>query len=140
MTAGTNTPETLSAIFAIGALVADASFTIRTICAKDVSSPTLVALHFNNPVRLMVAVNKMSPTFLSTGMLSPVMEDSSTAELPSMTSPSAGMRSPGRTKKISPTAINSAGIIISFPFLTTHALSGAIFARLFNASVVRPLE
>ena len=43
ITAGTNTPDTLSAIFAIGALVAAASLTIWIICESVVSSPTLVA-------------------------------------------------------------------------------------------------
>ena len=43
ITVGTNTPETLSAIFAIGALVAAASLTMRIISERVVSSPTLVA-------------------------------------------------------------------------------------------------
>ena len=45
MTAGTNIPETLSAIRAIGALVAAASLTMRIICDRVVSSPTRVAWH-----------------------------------------------------------------------------------------------
>ena len=49
ITAGTNTPETLSAIFAIGAFVAAASDTICIICDKVVSSPTLVARHLIKP-------------------------------------------------------------------------------------------
>ena len=40
---GTNTPLTLSASFAMGALELVASSTRRTICASVVSSPTLVA-------------------------------------------------------------------------------------------------
>ena len=44
-TAGTNTPDTLSAIRASGAFVAAASETVRMICARVVSSPTRVALH-----------------------------------------------------------------------------------------------
>ena len=55
MTAGTNIPETLSAIFAIGALVAAASLTILIIWDRVVSSPTLVALHLMNPLWLIVA-------------------------------------------------------------------------------------
>ena len=43
ITEGTNMPETLSAILAIGALVAAASLTMRIIPASVVSSPTLVA-------------------------------------------------------------------------------------------------
>ena len=49
ITAGTNTPDTLSAIFAIGAFVAAASETICIICESVVSSPTLVARHFIKP-------------------------------------------------------------------------------------------
>ena len=49
ITAGTNTPETLSAIFAIGAFVAAASLTILIIFDSVVSFPTLVALHFMYP-------------------------------------------------------------------------------------------
>ena len=46
ITVGTKTPDTLSATFAIGALVAAASLTICIICESVVSSPTLVASHF----------------------------------------------------------------------------------------------
>ena len=46
ITTGTNTPETLSAIFAIGAFVAAASLTVLIICASVVSSPTRRASHF----------------------------------------------------------------------------------------------
>ncbi len=49
MTVGTNTLETLSAIFAIGAFVAAASLTIRIICESVVSSPTRDARHFKKP-------------------------------------------------------------------------------------------
>ena len=49
ITVGTNTPDTRSAAFAIGALVAAASLTILIICDSVVSSPTLVASHFINP-------------------------------------------------------------------------------------------
>lgn len=43
ITAGTNTPDTLSAIFAMGAFVAAASLTIFMIWERVVSSPTLDA-------------------------------------------------------------------------------------------------
>ncbi len=49
ITAGTNTPETLSATFAIGAFVAAASLTILIICDSVVSSPTRVASQRINP-------------------------------------------------------------------------------------------
>ena len=46
ITHGTKMPDTLSAILAIGAFVAEASDTIRMIWLSVVSSPTLVAWHF----------------------------------------------------------------------------------------------
>ena len=49
ITTGTNIPETLSAILAIGALVAAASLTILIIWARVVSSPTLSALQRRKP-------------------------------------------------------------------------------------------
>ena len=45
ITTGTNTPETLSASFAIGAFDAAASLTILIILDNMVSAPTWVALH-----------------------------------------------------------------------------------------------
>ena len=49
ITQGTNTPDTLSAIFEIGAFVAEASLTIFIICDNVVSSPTAVARHLIYP-------------------------------------------------------------------------------------------
>ena len=49
-TTGTKYPLILSAILAIGAFVAAASFTIWIICDKVVSSPTLVASQRRKPV------------------------------------------------------------------------------------------
>lgn len=72
ITAGTNTPDTLSAIFAMSAFVAAASETICIICESVVSSPTLVARHFIKPDWFTVAALTASFGCLSTGMLSPV--------------------------------------------------------------------
>ena len=102
MTTGTKTPETLSAILAIGALVAAASLTILMIWERVVSSPTRVASQRRKPDWLMVAADTRSPSDLSTGMLSPVSADSFTALEPSRILPSTGMLSPGRTRKMSP--------------------------------------
>ena len=96
-TAGTNTPETLSAILAIGALEAALSLTILMICARDVSSPTLTARHLINPERLIVPAETLSPAVLSTGTDSPVRADSSTAQSPSTITPSTGTAPPGLT-------------------------------------------
>ena len=140
ITAGTKTPETRSAIFAIGALVAAASLTILMICESVVSSPTRVASHLINPDWFTVAAETASPGFLSTGILSPVSADSLTALFPSRITPSTGIFSPGRTTKISPFRTCSIGIVASWPSRTTTAVFGASFIRPFSASVVFPLE
>ena len=49
ITAGTKNPETVSAIFAIGAFVAAASLTSFMTCDIAVSSPTFTASHFIYP-------------------------------------------------------------------------------------------
>ena len=140
ITAGTNTPETRSAIFAIGALVAAASLTILMICERVVSSPTRVASQRINPDWFTVAADTASPGFLSTGMLSPVRAASFTALVPSRTTPSTGMFSPGRTTKTSPFFTCSTGTVTSCPSRTATAVLGASFISSFSASVVFPFE
>ena len=112
ITAGTKIPDTVSAILAIGALVAAASLTICIILENVVSSPTLVALASKKPELLIVAALMLSPTPLSTGMDSPVSADSSMAELPFSITPSTGIDSPGRTTKISPIFTSSIGTCV----------------------------
>ena len=140
ITAGTKTPDTLSAILAIGALVAAASLTIWIIWESVVSSPTLVASHRRKPDWFRVAAETVSPEDLSAGMLSPVRAASLTALVPSTTIPSTGIFSPGLTIKISPIFTCSIGTSISVPSRSTMAVFGASFIRFFNASVVLPLE
>ena len=140
MTVGTKMPETLSATLAIGALVAAASLTMRIICERVVSSPTLDASQRIKPERLMVAAETRSPACLSTGMLSPVSADSSTAVIPSVIMPSTGMFSPGRTTKTSPFLTCAIGTVSSLPSFKMTAVSGASFIRLLSASVVLPFE
>ena len=139
ITTGTNTPETLSATLAMGALVAAASLTMRMIWDRVVSSPTRVARQRIKPDWLMVAADTLSPCTLSAGMLSPVRADSFTAVLPSRMTPSTGMLSPGRTTKISPCCTCSMGTVTSAPLHTRVAVFGARFIRLRRASVVLPL-
>ena len=140
ITIGTNTPETLSATFAIGAFVAAASLTSLMICDNVVSSPTRTASHFKNPDWLTVAAETLSPAVLSTGMLSPVKADSFTALLPSKTMPSTGTFSPGRTVKMSPFLTSSIATSVSTPSCSTVAVLGERPIRLFKASVVLPLD
>ena len=113
MTVGTKMPETLSATLAMGALVAAASETIWMIWLRVVSSPTRVAWHFIKPLWLSVAAETVSPSALSTGMLSPVRALSFTALWPSSTTPSTGMFSPGRTTKMSPFSTSSTPTVTS---------------------------
>ncbi len=113
MTAGTKMAETRSAILAMGALVAEASSTMWMIWLSVVSSPTRVARQMRKPLALMVAPLTALPGSLSTGTLSPVRADSSTALCPSVTTPSTGIRSPGRTTKRSPGRTSAAGITVS---------------------------
>ena len=57
---------------------------------RAVSSPTFVAAKRNDPLVFMVAPITSSPSRLVTGMDSPVIMDSSTADSPEMTRPSTG--------------------------------------------------
>ena len=137
---GTNIPDTLSAIFAIGAFVADASSTILTIWDKVVSFPTRVALHFKKLVRLMVPLNTSLSLVLSWGILSPVKEDSFIELWPSIIIPSTGIESPGLTINMSPITTSSTFIVISLPSLITFAVSGASSNKPLIAFVVFPFE
>ena len=140
ITAGTNIPDTLSAIFATGAFVAAASLTILMMADSVVSSPTLVASQTIYPEVFIVAADTGSPTAFSTGTLSPVRADSFTALAPSFTYPSTGMLSPGRTAKRSPTFTVSMGTVTSVPSFIITAVFGESFIRLFKASVVFPFD
>ena len=140
MTAGTKTPATRSASLAMGALEEAASSTRRIIWARVVSSPTRRALKVKEPDLLMAAAATLSPGPFSTGRLSPVRALSSTEERPSVTSPSTGMRSPGRTTTRSPTSTSSTGISTSAPSRRTVAVLGARSISRVMASLVLPLE
>ena len=138
ITAGTNTPLTLSASLAMGAFEPDASSTRRTICERVVSSPTFVARILKKPDRFIVAPTTSPPTDLSFGTLSPVIADSSIDAPPSVITPSVGTASPGRTTMMSPTRTSSTGILCSTPFRSTDALLGARSMSFEMASEVRP--
>ena len=138
-TAGTKIPDTLSAIFAIGALVAAASLTILIIFERLVSSPIRVASQQIKPEVFIVAADTASPTDLSTGRLSPVSADSLTAVSPSKMMPSTGKLSPGRTTNTSPFLSSSTGTVCSAPSIRTLAVFGARRMSDLRASVVLPL-
>ena len=141
ITTGTNTPAILSASLAIGAFDAPASSTNRMIWESVVSSPTFSARHFSAPALFTVADTTWSPAFFSTGMLSPVIADSSTLEFPSSTTPSTGTRLPGFTRKTSPFSTSSVGICSSEPSsLSTIAVFGDRSISFVIAALVFPFD
>lgn len=97
ITIGTKTPAILSAILAMGYLLALASSTSRIIWENVVSSPTFSAFMRKNPALFMVAAITLSPGCFCTGILSPVIAASSMLVVPSSTRPSAGTLLPGFT-------------------------------------------
>ena len=103
ITAGTKYPDTTSASFCIGARERCASETISMICESSVSAPIFWVLISRLPLALIVAPITLSPANFFTAIGSPVTIDSSTLLSPSMTTPSTGTFSPGRTRKTSPT-------------------------------------
>ncbi len=93
----------------VGALLSCASSTSRTTRAMVLSDGSVVARMVSAASALTVPAKTGSPACLATGTLSPVTGASFTAPMPSSTSPSAGMRSPGRTRMTSPILRLSAG-------------------------------
>ena len=140
ITTGTNTPATLSASLAMGALEEAASSTSRIIWARVVSWPTRVARRVSTPDLLMEADMTVSPGPLSTGMDSPVRADSSTLDAPSTTTPSTGTEPPGRTSTRSPARTCSTGTSTSCPSRRTAAVLGVRSIRRAMACPVLPLE
>ncbi len=147
ITTGTKTRLTRSARFWIGARDPCASRMSCTMRASALSLPSVVARAFRAPVPLIVPPTTRSPDRLATGMDSPVSMDSSTALLPDTTSPSAGMRSPGRTTNRSPGVSSSTGISASRRSRSTRTVLGwrsasdrsaAVVCRLARASNVLP--
>jgi len=99
----TKYPATWSAMRCIGARERCAIATNCTICASTVAEPTCSERMTSAPLVFLVAPMSLSPTRFVTGSGSPVNMDSSSARLPSVTTPSSGTFSPGRTRRRSPT-------------------------------------
>ena len=82
--------------------------------------------HRERPVRRRSSRRSRDrPALLSTGIDSPVTIDSSTAALPSTTTPSTGIFSPGRTRSTSPAWTSSSGTSSSRPLRARGARSSA---------------
>ena len=99
----------------IGAFERCACATICTICASMVCAPTRSERITSAPLVFSVAPISLSPGRLLTGSGSPVSIDSSTALDPSVTTPSTGTFSPGRTRSRSPTCTCVRGTSSSVP-------------------------
>jgi len=135
-TAGTKTALTRSTMRWIGALAACADSTMRITRASVVSAPTASVFTVSAPSAFTAPPVTRSPTPLATGMLSPVMSDSSTWLRPAVTSPSTATRSPGRTLTRSPTCTCSTGTSVSTPSRSTRAVAGRRAFRARMASAV----
>ena len=107
--------------------------------ASTVSPPTAVTRSVKLPMPLRQPPMTASPGFFATGSDSPVISASSTLERPSSTMPSVGIRSPGRTRRMSPTTTSSMGTTNSRPSRRTVAVSGCSSISLRIASLARPL-
>ena len=99
----------------VGALLSCASSTSRTTRAMVLSAASLVTRTRNAASPLIVPAKTVSSTPLRFGTLSPVTGASSMALSPCTITPSAGMRSPGRTRMIASTASVSAGTSRGLP-------------------------
>ena len=138
-TTGTKIPLILSASFCTGALDVAASSTIAAIFATVVSSPTDSARISAYPVTRIVPQISVSPTFFSTGTLSPVITLSSEAPPPVTITPSHGIPPPARISTMSPAASVSAGIVTISSPRRTSAVFGARSKSFRTASEVRRL-
>jgi hypothetical protein len=104
------------------------------IRASSVSPPTASARKRNAPEPLTEPPTTPSPGPFATGIGSPVTIDSSIWVSPSVTVPSTGRRSPGRTARMSPTRSSASLVSTSTPSRTTRAVSGRKAARRAMAS------
>ena len=132
ITTGTNTALTLSTKRWIGAFLAWADSTKRTMRANTDSVPMVVVTTCSKPSPFTAPPVTLSPIFLLTGKFSPVIKDSSTWLSPCWTRPSTGMRSPGRITTMSPTNTASMASCTSWPWRSTLARSGR---KAFNARI-----
>ena len=136
--AGTKTAVTRSANSWIGTLLACASSTRRMTFDRKVSSPTPVALTRSAPEWFTVDPRTLSPGSFSTGIDSPVARDSSTALLPSRTTPSVGIFSPGRMIITSLTRTSRVGTSSSAPSRSMRAVGASSESRAWIAEEERP--
>ena len=102
--------------------------------------PTRVARTISRPPELTQPPTTPSPGRTSTGTDSPVIIEVSTAELPSSTSPSVAIVSPGRTTNRSPTASAPIGTRVSLPPRSTATSFAPRSSSARSAAPARRLE
>ena len=139
ITAGTNQRVTWSTLAWIGSLPPWACSTRVMIRARVVSPATACTCTASAPVVLMVPALTASPGRLSTGSGSPLSMDSSTALCPSTTTPSAAMRSPGRSSRMSAACSAATATVCSLPSARrTRACSGCSLTKRAMAAELCP--
>ena len=111
---------------------------MRTIRASAVSAPVRSTVRSKLPVVLSVPPMTGAPKAFSTGTGSPVIMLSSTKEAPALTVPSAGTRSPGRTRTRSPTRSSATGTSRSPASETSRAVLGERSMSRAIAAPARP--
>ena len=101
---------------------------------SNVSSPTLVAAMRTAPLTDTVPAYTASPGDFTAGTDSPVSIDSSTSQVPLVTTPSTANRSPVLTNTVSPGLTWSIGTSTCSPLTSTVAIWGRISTSLLTAS------
>ena len=116
-----------------------ASTTNFTISDTVDSFPILSALYFIKPSKFKLPAITFSPIPFSTGLLSPVINDSSKCVFPSIISPSTAILSPAFEITISPFFISSNVAFFCIPSTSIIALFGVISTNFCIASLVLSL-
>ena len=119
-------------------MLACADRTSSTIRAYWLSPAGARTRAFRTPSRLRLPLKKREPGRAGTGIGSPVSREVSTLELPSTTSTSQGISSPGRTRIRSPTFTASTATSLGSPRSSWCAILGAAASSSRTAAEARP--
>ena len=127
----------LSARRTNGDWLLEAACTNRTICSYWLSVAGRNALALTALSSTTEPLNSLSPTFLSSGALSPVMLDSSKLDSFSTITQSTGTTSPGFIINVAPVWIVETLTSVSFRPFIKWAFSGAFLSRIFSSVLAR---
>jgi hypothetical protein len=112
---------------------------MRTICWYWLCSAGRSARISSAPSRFTLPESSSVPGPARTGSGSPVRADWSTAEVPRVTSPSTGTRSPGRMSRRSPTPISLTGTSSTCPSRSRRPILGARARSASSEPEARPM-